>query len=114
MEGTIQSLRRRSTLGSEICFSRTVVCACITPPRGCLKPKSWTPSDPSECEVVGGTRSRNYDFGFAELHFPASEKGEGKLAPANLISFDKVTNQIEIENYGTQPVRLLSVTSKTP
>ncbi|MGH9317326.1 MAG: hypothetical protein ACRD1P_09475 [Thermoanaerobaculia bacterium] len=65
-------------------------------------------------EVVGGTRSQNYDFGFVELHFPASGKGEGKLAPANLISIDKVTNQIEIENYGTQPIRLMSVTSKTP
>jgi hypothetical protein len=63
---------------------------------------------------VSGHRSRYYDFSIAEMHFPKGEKGEGKLAPATSISFNKETNTLELENYGNQPVRLSSITSKKP
>jgi hypothetical protein len=65
-------------------------------------------------EVVGSTRSQNYDFSVAEIRFPAGGgKGEGKLVPAALIEVDKETNQLSIESFNSQPTRLMSVTSKT-
>ena len=33
-------------------------------------------------------------------------RGEGKMAVATKISFDKKKNQIELENYSSEPVRL--------
>jgi hypothetical protein len=64
-------------------------------------------------EVLGSTvDTQQYNFAFVELRFPAKGKGEGKLAPATMISIDRTTGQIEIENYTTQPVRLSSITSK--
>ena len=66
-------------------------------------------------ELTTASRSKNYDFAFAEMKFPKDGgKGEGKLAPASQISIDKATNQIEIENYSAQPVRLMGITSKKP
>jgi hypothetical protein len=66
-------------------------------------------------EVVGSSRSQKYNFGFAEMKFPAGGgKGEGKLAPASMIVIDKDSGQIEIEHYSAQPVRLMNVTSKQP
>jgi len=64
-------------------------------------------------EVLGSTvDTQQYNFAFVELRFPKKGKGEGKLAPATMISIDPQTGQIEIENYTTQPVRLSSITSK--
>jgi hypothetical protein len=64
-------------------------------------------------EVLGSTvDTQQYNFAFVELRFPTKGKGEGKLAPATMISIDRTTGQIEIENYTTQPVRLSSITSK--
>jgi hypothetical protein len=64
-------------------------------------------------EVLGSTvNTQQYNFAFVELRFPKEGKGEGKLAPATMISIDPNTGQIEIENYTTQPVRLSSITSK--
>ena len=65
-------------------------------------------------EVATSTRSRNYDFGVVEMHFPKGEKGEGKLAPATMIEIDKESNTLEIKNYGGQPVRVMNITSKKP
>ena len=64
-------------------------------------------------EAAAPTRSRYYDFSIAEMRFPKGEKGEGKLAPATAISINKETNALEIENYGVEPVRMSSITSKT-
>jgi hypothetical protein len=33
-------------------------------------------------------------------------KGEGKMAVATMITFDKKKKQIELENYSSEPVRL--------
>jgi hypothetical protein len=66
-------------------------------------------------EAATPTRSRYYDFSIAEIRFPkGEEKGEGKLAPATAISVDKTTNALSIENYGVEPVRMSSITSKKP
>ena len=62
-------------------------------------------------EVVGSTRSRDYDFALAELRIPADgKKGEGKLIPAAEIAIEN--GQIAIEGYGQQPTRLMNVTAK--
>jgi hypothetical protein len=64
-------------------------------------------------EVLGSTvDTQQYNFAFVEMRFPKDGKGEGKLAPGTMISIDKQTNQLEIENYTTQPVRLSSISSK--
>lgn len=63
-------------------------------------------------EAAKGSRSEKYDFAVTEMHFPkGGGSGEGKLAPATLISINKETNQIEIENYTAQPVRLMGIKS---
>ena len=64
-------------------------------------------------EAMTSTRTQHYDFSIAEMRFPKGEKGEGKLAPATAISIDKQTNQLQIENYSVEPVRMSSITSKT-
>ena len=64
-------------------------------------------------EVLGSTvDTQQYNFAFVEMRFPKKGKGEGKLAPATMISIDPKTGQIEIENYTTQPVRLSSISAK--
>ena len=61
-------------------------------------------------EVSRQTRSSQYDFTLVEIHFPPDgKKGEGKLAAAAKVTFDKETQQIAIENYGTMPVELKDI-----
>jgi hypothetical protein len=62
--------------------------------------------------VIGFQEARNqprtvdYPFSLFEMHFGKDGKGEGRLAYATQISFDKKKNSIEIENYSSEPVRL--------
>jgi hypothetical protein len=62
--------------------------------------------------VIGFQEARNqprtvdYPFSLFEMRFDKSGKGEGRLAYATQISFDKKKNSIEIENYSSEPVRL--------
>ena len=66
-------------------------------------------------EVSRQTRSAEYDFTLVEIHFPKDGgKGEGKLAAAAKVTFNKETQQIEIENYGTMPVELKDVSEEKP
>jgi hypothetical protein len=61
-------------------------------------------------EVQRQTRSVNYDFMLIEIHMPkGGGKGEGKLAPAAKVTWDKETNQVDIENYQAMPVQLKNV-----
>jgi hypothetical protein len=48
----------------------------------------------------------DYPFTLVQLQFGKDGKGEGKLAALTMITYDKKKNSIEIENYGTEPVRL--------
>jgi|EndMetStandDraft_9_1072997.scaffolds.fasta_scaffold126989_2 hypothetical protein len=62
--------------------------------------------------VIGFREARNqprtYDYPFTlfELRFDKNGKGEGRMAYATQIQFDKKKNQIALENYSSEPVRL--------
>jgi hypothetical protein len=60
-------------------------------------------------ELSTRPRSAEYEFTLAEIRLSKDGKGEGKLAPAAKISWNKDTRTIEIENYGIEPVRLAEV-----
>ena len=51
-------------------------------------------------------RTIDYPFTLFEMRFDKSGKGEGRMAYGTQISFDKKKNQIELENYSSEPVRL--------
>jgi len=51
-------------------------------------------------------RTTDYPFTLFEMRFDKSGKGEGRMAYATQITFDKKRNQIELENYSSEPVRL--------
>jgi hypothetical protein len=55
-------------------------------------------------------RSAEYEFIFAEIRLGPDGKGEGKLATAAKVYYDSVARQVQIEDYGTEPVRLTQVT----
>jgi len=64
-------------------------------------------------ELRYGTRSQDYPFSYIELYLDASGKGEGTFIPAARIKFDKDHgNQIEVENFGIYPARLVGVESR--
>ena len=51
-------------------------------------------------------RTVDYPFTLFEMRFNRDGKGEGKMAYATQINFDKKKNTIELENYSSEPVRL--------
>ena len=51
-------------------------------------------------------RTYDYPFTLFEMRFDRSGKGEGRMAYATQILFDKKKNNIELENYSSEPVRL--------
>jgi hypothetical protein len=57
-------------------------------------------------EQVDVRRTTDYPFSLFEMRFDKSGKGQGKMAYATQIMFDKKTNAIELENYASEPVRL--------
>ena len=57
-------------------------------------------------EAVNQPRVSDYPFSLFEMRFNKDGKGEGKLAYATQITFDKKKNSIELENYSSEPVRL--------
>lgn len=58
-------------------------------------------------EQANQPRTVDYPFTFIQIHLPkGGGEGEGKLAYATKLSFDKKKNAVEMENYGTEPVRL--------
>jgi len=59
-------------------------------------------------ELYNGTRSRDYQFGVVQLDLDGQGNGEGAMLVATKISFDK-DNQLELEHYGIDPVRLANV-----
>jgi hypothetical protein len=65
-------------------------------------------------EMTTASRTQNYEFSVAEIHFDKDGKGEGKLSPLAKVDIDKATGQIEIEDYTSQPVRLTQVKAVKP
>ena len=63
-------------------------------------------------EQFSQPRSVDYPFTLFEIRVDKDGKGEGKMAVATKISFDKAKNTIDLENYGTEPVRLNDVKVK--
>jgi len=61
-------------------------------------------------EATNRPRTYDYPFSLFEMRFDRSGKGEGRLAYATQILFDKKKNTIEIENYSSEPVRLNNLT----
>jgi hypothetical protein len=66
-------------------------------------------------ELRGGYRSLDYPFSYIEIMIdPRTGKGEGTFIPAAQIRF-KTKNgqsQVEIEDFGTFPGRLMGVTMR--
>ncbi|MDH4062820.1 MAG: hypothetical protein OEW19_00360 [Acidobacteriota bacterium] len=61
-------------------------------------------------EATNRPRTFDYPFSLFEMRFDKAGKGEGRLAYATQIKFDKKNNTIELENYTSEPVRLNSLT----
>lgn len=61
-------------------------------------------------EQVNQPRTVDYPFTLFEMRFDRSGKGEGRMAYATQITFDKKKNAIELENYSSEPVRLNQLT----
>jgi hypothetical protein len=57
-------------------------------------------------EAVNQPRTVDYPFTLFEMRFDKGGKGEGKMAYATQINFDKKKDTIELENYSSEPVRL--------
>jgi hypothetical protein len=60
-------------------------------------------------ETVNNPRTTDYPFLLIQIHVK-DNKGEGKMAPFTQITFDKKKNVMEMEIYGTEPVRLNNIT----
>ena len=63
----------------------------------------------SAWEAMNRPRSMDYDFTLADIRFDGDGKGVGKLAVAAKISTNPETGAIEIEDFGSEPVRLTDV-----
>ena len=60
-------------------------------------------------EAANRPRTIDYPFTVIELRLNQDGGGEGKMSIATKITMDKDKKQIELENYGTQPVLLNNV-----
>ena len=57
-------------------------------------------------ESVNQPRTVDYPFTMFEMRFGTDGKGEGRMAYMTQINFNKKTNNVELENYSSEPVRL--------
>jgi hypothetical protein len=57
-------------------------------------------------------RTIDYPFTLIEMRLDKDGKGQGKMAVATKIEFDKKKNQMVLENYASEPVRLNEITIK--
>jgi hypothetical protein len=64
-------------------------------------------------EARNQPRTVDYPFTLFEIRANKEGKGEGKLAYATKIKFDKDKKVMEIENYSSEPVRLQNLQIKT-
>jgi hypothetical protein len=60
-------------------------------------------------EARNQPRTIDYPFTLVEIRLDKDGKGEGKASVATKITFDKDKNQLELENYSSEPVRLNNV-----
>jgi hypothetical protein len=98
-------IRTTTSLGWDIQFARE------TPlPSGGRRVLFVTDRPISFREARENTRSSDYEFMVCEIRLGPDGKGEGRLAAGTKITFDPEKRQVELENYGQQPVRLTQVT----
>lgn len=60
-------------------------------------------------EAMNRPRWRNYDMTLLVMDLDAEGKGQGQLAIGVQLEFDPETMNLVIENFGTEPVRLMNV-----
>ena len=63
-------------------------------------------------EARNQPRSIDYPFSLIEIRVDKDGKGQGKMAVATKIDFDKDKKVVQLENYGSEPVRLNEVKVK--
>ena len=63
-------------------------------------------------EVRNNGRTMDYPFTLIELRLDRNGDGEGRASIATKITLNTKTGQIELENYGIQPVTLTKVTKR--
>jgi hypothetical protein len=63
-------------------------------------------------EVRNQPRTIDYPFTLIEIRVDKEGSGQGKMSVATKINFDKKKNELELENYSTEPVRLNEVRVK--
>ena len=61
-------------------------------------------------EEVNQPRTTDYPFSIFEMRFDGQGEGQGKMSYATKITFDKKKNNVELENYASEPVRLNNLT----
>jgi hypothetical protein len=66
----------------------------------------------SAWEAMNRPRSADYDFTLADIRFDGDGKGVGKLSVAAKIRVNEKTGMVEIEDFGSEPVRMTDVTSE--
>jgi len=65
-------------------------------------------------EAAKNFRSNQAEFTLIDIRLGPDGKGEGKVAPAANVGYNKTTQTVEIENYGSQPVRLRDISAVKP
>jgi len=65
-------------------------------------------------EAANQPRSIEYPFTLIELRLNRDGEGEGKMSIATKITGNRAFTLIELEDYATQPVRLMAVRSSKP
>lgn len=98
-------IRTAGSLGWDIQYAREEVNSATGSHRIILA----TDRPMSHWEKINQPRSAEYEFTLAEIRIGADGKGEGKLVPAAKVTWNKEQQAIEIENYGSEPVRLNAV-----
>lgn len=78
-------------------------------PSGGLKIVFVTDRPMGYWELTNQTRSSQYEFIFCEIRLNEKGEGQGKLSGAAQIRYNELTEQIEMENYTIEPVRLQTV-----
>lgn len=63
-------------------------------------------------EARSQPRSVDYPITIMEIRVDKDGNGQGKMAVATRVSFDRKANRIELENYSSEPVRLNDVKVK--
>jgi hypothetical protein len=64
-------------------------------------------------ELANNARSVNYPFTLIEIHLDPSGKGEGRMSLATKVTTGGDGQQLQLENYSAEPVRLQSVRVQT-